>query len=66
MSHKSAEILVDFLSRSGIKKYSFAESIGVSRYTFYHYLNGHRIKEKIAHRIERVTNKKIKAADLID
>ena len=66
MSHKTAELLADFISKAGLKKYSFAESIGVSRSTIHKYLTGHGIKEKIANRIERVTNHKIKAADLID
>lgn len=66
MSHKSAELIAEFIFKAGLKKYLFAESIGVSRSTIHKYLTGHRIKEKIAHRIERFTNKKIKAEDLIE
>lgn len=66
MSHKSAEVLAEFISKSGIKKGAFAKFIGVSRATLSKYLNGHGIKEKIAHRVEKFSNSKVKAQDLIE
>lgn len=60
------ESIKEYLKISGTSMKAFADLIQVDQMTLYRWLNGiHTMRAKTAKKIERKTNGKIKAEDLI-